>query len=91
MKNMNPVIIELPRIEVTVDNALIKQEMDDFRGRIVSTLKQSLQNASITLDIRVAEHQEQAKILSRREQFELMSKENPAIEKLRQAFDLELA
>ena len=91
MKNMNPVIIELPRIEVTVDNALIKQEMDDFRGRIVSTLKQSLQNASITLDIRVAEHQDQPKILSRREQFELMSKENPAIEKLRQAFDLELA
>lgn len=91
MKNMNPVIIELPRIEVTVDNALIKQEMDDFRGRIVNTLKQSLQNANITLDIRVAEHQEQAKILSRREQFELMSKENPAIEKLRQAFDLELA
>lgn len=91
MKNMNPVIIELPQIEVTVDNALIKQEMDDFRGRIVNTLKQSLQNANITLDIRVAEHQEQAKILSRREQFELMSKENPAIEKLRQAFDLELA
>ena len=91
MKNMNPVIIELPRIEVTVDNALIKQEMDDFRGRIVNTLKQSLQNANITLDIRVAEHQEQAKILSRREQFELMSKENPAIEKLRQAFNLELA
>jgi len=91
MKNMNPVIIELPRIEVTVDNALIKQEMDDFRGRIVNTLKQSLQNAKITLDIRVAEHQEQAKILSRREQFQLMSKENPAIEKLRQAFDLELA
>ena len=91
MKNMNPVIIELPRIEVTVDNALIKLEMDDFRGRIVNTLKQSLQNAKITLDIRVAEHQEQAKILSRREQFELMSKENPAIEKLRQAFDLELA
>lgn len=91
MKNMNPVIIELPRIEITVDNALIKQEMDDFRGRIVNTLKQSLQNAKITLDIRVAEHQEQAKILSRREQFELMSKENPAIEKLRQAFDLELA
>ena len=91
MKNMNPVIIELPRIEVTVDNALIKQEMDDFRGRIVNTLKQSLQNAKITLDIRVAEHQDQPKILSRREQFELMSKENPAIEKLRQAFDLELA
>jgi len=91
MKNMNPIIVKLPQIEVTVDNALIKQEMDDFRGRIVNTLKQSLQNMNITLDIRVAEHQEQVKVLSRREQFELMSKENPAIEKLRQAFDLELA
>ena len=91
MKNMNPMIAEMPQITVVVDNALIKQEMEDLKGRITKTLRQSLKNENLTLEIRIAEHQEQVKILTRREQFELLSKENPAVEKLRQAFDLELA
>jgi DNA polymerase-3 subunit gamma/tau len=91
MKNMNPVIVEMPQVEVTVDNELVRQEMDAFKNRIVRTLKDSLHNSQLTLEIRVAEHKRQVVILSRREQFELMTKENPAVEKLRQAFDLELA
>jgi DNA polymerase-3 subunit gamma/tau len=39
----------------------------------------------------VAEQEEREVILSRREQFELMSSQNSAIERLRKAFDLELA
>ena len=91
MKNMNPTIKELPQIEVQVDNALIKKEMEDFKGRIVSTLKNGLQNENITLEIVIVEHKEQVKVLTRREQFEKLTKENPSIEKLRQVFDLELA
>ena len=91
MKNMNPVITDFPQIEVVVDNALIKQEMEDFKGRIVKTLQNALHNHSLSLDIRIAEQQERVVILTRREQFDLMSKENPAVDKLRQAFDLELA
>ena len=41
MKNMNPVIKEFPAIEVIVNNALIKQEMEDFKGRIIKTLQDS--------------------------------------------------
>ncbi len=91
MKNMNPVIVESPQIEVIVDNDLIKQEMEDFKGRIVSTLKQSLHNNNITLSIRVAKQKERVKIMTRREQFDMMREKNPAVEALRQAFDLELA
>ena len=91
MKNMNPVITDFPKVEVVVDNALIKQEMEDFKGRVVKTLQNALHNNAITLDIRIAEQQERVKILTRSEQFELMSKENPAVDKLRQAFNLELA
>ena len=91
MKNMNPVITDFPQIKVVVDNALIKQEMEDFKGRIVKTLQNALHNHSLSLDIRIAEQQERVVILTRREQFDLMSKENPAVDKLRQAFDLELA
>ena len=91
MKNMNPVIKEFPAIEVIVNNALIKQEMEDFKGRIIKTLQNALHNNAITLEITIVEQEGPVKILTRREQFEMMSKENPAVEKLRQAFDLELA
>ena len=91
MKNMNPAITSFPAVEVIVDNELIKQELEAIRKNIAKTLKIYLHNDDITLDIRVAEQKERVKILTRREQFELLSKENPAVEKLRQAFNLELA
>ena len=91
MKNMNPVIKDFPKVEVVVDNTLIRQEMEDLKKRIVKTLATSLHNSGITLDITVAEMTNRPKLLTRREQFELMSKENPAVEILRQEFDLELA
>ena len=34
MKNMNPVIVELPKIEVVVGNELVKDEMEKIRGSI---------------------------------------------------------
>ena len=91
MKNMNPVITEFPKLQVTVDNTRIQQQMEDFKGRIVKTLINSLHNVGITLEIIVAEQTGQKRLLTRREQFEALSKENPAVEKLRQDFDLELA
>ena len=90
MKNMNPTIEEIPHIKLIVDNMLIKQDIENFKGRILSTLRSSLQNSNITLDISVAEYKHE-KILTRREQFELMLQKNPAVEALRQAFGLELA
>ena len=91
MKNMTPVITELPNVEVVVGNELIQSEMEKIRGSILSTLRVYLHNSSIELTIRVDENREQTKILTRREQFEELSKQNPSVEKLLVAFDLELA
>ena len=91
MKNMNPVITELPAIEVTVDNQLALEQMEQIKGSIVSTLKRDLQNAAITLTLRVAEQKKGERMLSRREQYEQMAKENPSIGKLRDLLDLNLA
>ena len=91
MKNMNPVITEIPNIEVTVDNDLIKQDMEGILKGITKTLQLYLCNSKITLQIIVSDKPDKIKILTRREQFEEMSKENPAVEALRQVFDLELA
>ncbi len=91
MKNMNPSIIDFPHVEVVVDNQLAMQQMEEIKGSIVKTLQIYLHNKSITLSMRVAEHQEQKHILTRREQYELMVKENPSISKLRDLLSLELA
>ena len=91
MKNMSPTITEFPAIEVTVENQLAREQIENIKGKILSTLKLHLQNNDITLSIRIAEHQEQEKTLSRREQFELMEKENPSVKKLRELLNLQLA
>ena len=91
MKNMNPVITDMPAVEVVVPNEIIRSEVESIRGSILSTLKLYLHNSDITLTLRVAEHEAHEKILTRREQFELMSQQNASVEKLRKAFDLELA
>ena len=91
MKNMSPTILDFPAIEVVVDNQLAMEQMEQIKGSIVNTLKLHLHNNDITLTLRIAEQQEQAKILSRREQFELMEKQFSAVAKLKELLDLELA
>ena len=91
MKNMVPQIKDMPHIEVIVDNALIKQDMDAIYKSILKTLQIYLQNSQITLDILVSDKPIQEKILTRKEQFEMMRKNNPGVEALLKAFDLELA
>ena len=91
MKNMNPRIGQFPAIEVDVDNQIMLEQLQTIQGSIINTLKIYLHNCDITLTMRVVERNEQVKILSRREQFEEMEQSNPAIAKLRELFDLELA
>ena len=90
MKNMNPIITDFPNIEVTVDNDLIKQDLEKIIKGVNKTLQVYLRNSKITLEIVVSDKPEKVKILTRREQFEEMSKENPAVEALRRVFDLDL-
>ena len=91
MKNMNPVILQMPAVEVVVPNEIARDEMEQIKGSIVNTLRLYLHNNQITLLLRVAEKEEREVILTRREQFELMSSQNPAIDRLRKVFSLELA
>ena len=91
MKNMNPVILELPALELVVPNEIIKTEVETILGSIQSTLRMYLHNSGITLTLRVAEREKQERILTRREQFEEMEKANPSVAKLKEMFDLELA
>ena len=90
MKNMTPVILEIPALEVVVPNEIVKDEMELIKGSIVSTLRKYLHNNAITLTIRVAEKQEREVILTRKQQFLKMVDDNPAVGRLCELFDLVL-
>jgi DNA polymerase-3 subunit gamma/tau len=91
MKNMNPIITDFPNVEVTADNQVAFDQLEQIKGSIIATLKTYLHNKAITLSLRLADKEEIAPILSRREQYEMMEKENPSIAKLRELLSLELA
>ncbi len=91
MKNMTPHITTFPAVELQVENELVKEQIDQIFGSILNTLKLHLHHSGITLQVTVLKHDGPVRILSRREKYELMEKENPSVAKLREIFDLELA
>jgi DNA polymerase-3 subunit gamma/tau len=91
MKNMNPVITDFPNVEVTADNQVALDQLEQIKGSIASTLKLYLHNKSIRLSLRLAEQGADVPVLSRREQYQLLEKENPSIKVLKDLLDLELA
>ena len=91
MKNMTPHITEFPNVEVVVENEILLNQMEGIKARILATLAKELHNANIHFSLRLAEASEVKKVLNKRELFDQMRKENPAIETLRKGLELELA
>ena len=91
MKNMTPHITEFPNVEVVVENEILLHQMEGIKARILATLAKKLHNANIHFSLRLAEANEIKKVLNKRELFDQMRKENPAVEALRKGLELELA
>lgn len=92
MKNMSPVIVDGEHtVEVAADNELLLNQLTIIQGRIRKTLINDLHNGLIQFRLRLAEAQEVRPVMSKREIFDEIRRENPAIEKLRAAFDLQLS
>ena len=91
MKNITPQIVAFPHLRIMVENQIMMEQLQAIQGSIVNTLRLHLHNVDITMEMQLAAHEGPVKILSRREQFEEMAKDNPAVGKLKELFDLELA
>lgn len=91
MKSIMPIISNFPNVTLNVENKLVKEQIEQIQGKILSTLKLHLHNTAITLTINVAEHEGPVRSLTRAEQYELLEKENPSVKRLRGLLNLELA
>ena len=91
MKGITPTITSFPSIDIVVDNQLLLDDVLRIKNRIRSTLTNNLQNNRIELNFRLAHSDEIVQILSKKEVFEKMKKENLAIEKLTKELNLVMA
>lgn len=90
MKNMTPAITSFPDIEVVVDNQILLDDITKIKGRIRNTLAIALKNSAITLNIRLAKPEEVKRILTNKERFDELKRDNKAFEKLSEMLNLEL-
>jgi len=79
------------KIMLVADNPLLVSDIQGIIRRIRATLAQKLQNGDIQVEVRLAKNEETRHAFTRRELFDNIRKENPAIEQLWQSLDLELA
>ena len=91
MKNLTPVITEFPDVEVVIDNKMLLEDVQKIKNRIRNTLVKALHNDDLQLSLRLAKPEEIKRILSPKELYSKLCKENEAIDKLGSMLDLEFA
>lgn len=91
MMNMIPKLLNDITFEVLVDNETVKGFMTQLIPAIQNHLRERLHNRKITMTVRVSEAQENVRAYSHVERFQMMSKKNPNLLKLKEAFGLELS
>ncbi len=91
MKSIEPRLKKGWVVEVPVESEMVVDYMEEVRHPLTSYLRQQLRNDEVSLSFVVAPSQGIVKILSRRELFDLMLKENTAFSVLAKDLNLELA
>ena len=91
MKNMKLHITILPNIEVVVDNQILLTQMNEILARLEVTMAQDLKNKDVKISLRLAKKEELKPILSDREIFAKLLKNNHSLATLKEALKLELS
>ena len=91
MMNITPKLLNDTTFEIGVDNEMVAKYMTQLIPAIQQHLRTSLHNRKITMTVRILEAKEIVRAYSQTERFQLMSKKNPKLLKLREVFGLELS
>lgn len=92
MRNIHPHLLEDGvTFEVVVDNEMVQKYMANLSASIEAHLRDRLHNRKITMKVRVSAPNENVRAYSHLERFQMMSKKNPALLKLKEELGLELS
>lgn len=90
MLNNKPVLKQSPFFEVTVHNPGQENELTAHAADILTSLRTQLQNTTIQMQIRIDEANEKKRAYTAVEKYEYLREVNPALDKLREEFNLKL-
>lgn len=90
MKNITPQISDYPVIEAVIDNQILLNQIEEIKPRIRKTLSSDLHNGNIKINLRLAEAAEVKQIMSKRDVFESLKKDNESFSKLCKNLELDL-
>ena len=91
MMNMHPHLLNDTTFEVTVDNDMVEKYMVQLIPSVHNHLREGMHNRKITMTVRVSAPTENIRAYSHVERFQMMSKKNPNLLKLKEALGLELS
>lgn len=92
MKNMHPVQLkDQTSFEVVVDNEMVQKNMLRLAPQIEDYLRRQLHNRKIRMKVRISESNENVRAYSHLEKFQMMSKKNPKLLRLKDEFGLEFS
>lgn len=91
MLNCQPDLLNEHLFEVVVNNPMQEQKLLEDKINILNAIKRKLQNTSIDMQVRITVENEKKLAFTPAERFGLMVEENPALQKLKDEFGLELS
>ncbi len=91
MRVIRPKLLRDATFEVLVDNEQVKIYMEQIARRAETYMRKQLRNRNVSMTVRVAEPKEIPPVIGKSEQYRVMIQRNPALQKLKEAFGLELA
>ena len=92
MMNMSPKLLDdQTTFEVAVDNEMVQKYMQQLAPQIENHLREQLHNRKIRMTVRISAADENIRAYSHVERFQMMSKKNPNLLKLKEEFGLELS
>jgi DNA polymerase-3 subunit gamma/tau len=90
MMNIHPRLTADATFEVVVDNDIVEHYFNKMRPDIERFLRERLHNRRVAMTVRIAAPDENVRAFSQAERFQMMSKKNPNLLKLKEKFGLEL-
>lgn len=85
-----PILAEENRVTFTVLNATAEERLQADKSNLMDFLRKKLRNNVFTLEIILSKEAGEAKIYTTQDKFKRLAELNPALNKLRQTFDLDL-
>ena len=91
MKAMTPHLLDERTFEIVVDNEIVEKYIREMIPQVEAYLQQQLHNSAIMMTVRVSAPKEVVKAYNRMEQYQLMNRKNPMLQRLSEEFELEFS